>query len=72
MVVVPFIVSVWKFSPGTAKRPRLDQTKTEVDQKISGPLRTATMVQSLVHINLEIVWTDERPLRTGLDWSFSH
>ena len=56
------VVSAWKFSPGTAKRPRLDWTRTEVDRKISGPLRTTTAVRSPVHLNLEIAWTDERPV----------
>ena len=32
----PILNSVWKFSPGTAKRPKLDWTKTEEDWKISG------------------------------------
>ena len=61
-VAATAVDSVWKFSPGTAKRLRLDWTRTEVDRKISGLLRTATAVQSPVHLNLEIAWTDERPV----------
>ena len=61
-VAATAVDSVWKFSPGTAKKPRLDGFKTEVDRKKSGLLRTTTMVRSLVHLNLEIAWTDEKPV----------
>jgi hypothetical protein len=32
--------SVYRFSPGTSKRPGLNQTKTREDQKSSGPAKT--------------------------------
>jgi len=34
--------SVYRFSPGTSKRPGLNQTKTGEDRKSSGPAKTET------------------------------
>jgi hypothetical protein len=40
------VVSAWKSSPKTGKRPRLDWTKTAKDQKFPGLSKTATTVRS--------------------------
>ena len=55
--------SVWKSSYKTGKRPRLDQTLTDQDQKLSGPIKTITVVQSLVFQLWEIIKTDKNRFR---------
>ena len=61
--------SVWKSSQETRKEP--DQTLTDQDWKYVRPMRTETTVWSLVHLNLEFVMTNEKPVWTSLNWSFS-
>jgi len=55
--------SAWKFSPKTAKRPRPNWTQTSQDRKFSGPVKTKTMVWSLI---LPHFWN----FKTTKDWSY--
>src|SRR5271168_411414 len=64
------VVSAWKSSLGTAKRPGLDWTQTGQDRKFPRPLKTATAVQSSVSQDLGNFKTGERPVLTGFNQSF--
>jgi len=68
-------ISVWRSSLKTGKRPRLDRTKTDQDQKFLRPIKTVTMVWSLVHPYFGKWKTGKRlvlAVSTGLLASRSH
>ena len=58
--------SVQRLSPGTSQRPGLNWTKTDQDQNLCGLTRTVIAVQSLVHLHLDNLKTEQRPVLTGL------
>jgi hypothetical protein len=62
--------SVCKSGLVTGKRPEPDRTRTCQDLKLSGPVRTVTAVRSAVHHKSENLKTEQRPVLTGLNWSF--
>jgi len=62
--------SVCKSGLVTGKRPEPDWTRTCQDRKLVGPVRTVTTVRSMVHHKSENLKTEQRPVLTGLDWSF--
>jgi len=55
-----YLVSVWRSSLKTGKRPRLDRTKTDQDRKFSGPIKTITAVRSSVHVHFRNLKTEQR------------
>jgi len=55
------VCSVWK--SGYETRKNHNQTRP-------GLIRTATTVWSVVHHNFENLKTEQRPVLTGLNWSF--
>ena len=66
-----FDPSVWRSSCKTAKRPRLDWTRTNQDQKFSGLIRTVTVVRSLVHQHFQKLKTEQRPVLAVLTGLYS-
>jgi hypothetical protein len=64
------MTSVCKSGLVTRKRPEPDRTRTCPDRKLVGPFRTVTAVRSTVHHKSENLKTEERPVSTGLNWSF--
>ena len=62
-------ISVWKSGHRTGKRLWPDQTMTDQDRKLWGPVKTVTAVQSTVLHIFENLKTEQRPVKTGLNWS---
>ena len=65
MWLVNIVHSAWKSGLGTAKRPRLNRTKTDQDRKFPGPIKTVTAVWSSVYHHSENLKTDQRPVSTS-------
>jgi hypothetical protein len=55
-------LSVWMSSFKTGKRPRLDWTKTDQDQKFSRPIKTITVVRFSVYCQSQKLETGQRPV----------
>ena len=53
------VISVWKSSYKTGKKPRPNRTLTDQDRKFPGPLKTVNPVRSSVYCYFKISKTDE-------------
>ena len=56
------LISVWRSSLKTGKRPWPDRTKTDQDRKFSRLIKTVTAVRSSVHRHSRKLKTGQRPV----------